>query len=78
MSPNEIGELRKENINLKDLLSRLTSEKYSHQGPTIYDLCFTAFMKAHGNNEEDGGPTDWMNDTRPIIKKEIERIRRAI
>lgn len=44
---------------------------------TVRDLCYTAFMKAKGTNDEDGGPTDWFTDTLPIVEKGIERMRRA-
>jgi hypothetical protein len=42
---------------------------------TIRDLCYTAFMKAKGTNDEDGGPTDWFTDTLPTIEKGLQRMR---
>lgn len=44
--------------------------------PTIRDVAYNAFMRrASGTNPEDGGPCDWMNDTKPLVEKLIERMR---
>jgi hypothetical protein len=32
-------------------------------------------MRAKGKNDEDGGPTDWFNDTLPIIEANLQKIR---
>ena len=39
--------------------------------PRIIDLCYTAFQRAREQNSEDGGPTDWFNDTKPMLDKAI-------
>lgn len=53
-----------------DLHNRLT--------PRIVDVAYTAFMQAKSPNNEDGGPSDWFNDTRPIVMKAIEAIKKDI
>jgi hypothetical protein len=50
----------------------------NNAGLRILDLCFTAFMKARDTNDEDGGPTDWMTDTKPLIDHGIEKILKQI
>jgi hypothetical protein len=40
---------------------------------TILDLCYTVFMRAKGKNDDDGGPTDWFNDTFPLVRKWIDQ-----
>ena len=49
-----------------DLHNRLT--------PRVVDIAYTAFMKAKDTNDEDGGPTDWFTDTKPVVMKAIESI----
>jgi hypothetical protein len=49
-----------------DLHNRLT--------PRIIDVAYTAFMLAKQPNKEDGGESDWFNDTRPAILKMITKI----
>lgn len=41
------------------------------RNPRIIDLCFTAFQQAKVPNKEDGGPSDWFNDTKPNLDKMI-------
>ncbi len=44
--------------------------------PAAIDLCYTAFMCGRsGRNTEDGGPCDWFSDTKPLIDRELNRIR---
>ena len=38
----------------------------------IIDLCFRAFMNAREPNKDDGGATDWFNDTLPALKPGID------
>ncbi|WP_435008023.1 hypothetical protein P12x_005290 [Tundrisphaera lichenicola] len=44
----------------------------------IIDLCYTAFLMAREPNKEDGGASDWFNDTLPHIKAQIERMERNV
>jgi hypothetical protein len=43
--------------------------------PGIMDIAYTAFMAAKAPNKEDGGPSDWFNDVRPLIQKEVDRLK---
>jgi hypothetical protein len=45
---------------------------------TVRDLAYTAFQKAKDKNDEDGGPTDWFTDTRPIVENGIELFRKRV
>lgn len=47
-------------------------------GLRIIDLCYTAFMRAKDKNDEDGGPTDWFTDTRPLIIEGIDKLRTQV
>lgn len=40
---------------------------------TVEDLCYNAFMTARAENDEDGGPTDWMTDTKPKLQPMIDQ-----
>jgi hypothetical protein len=53
-----------------DLHNRLT--------PRVIDIAYTAFTLALERNKDDGGPTDWFNDTRPTILKLIEKLRKDL
>lgn len=53
-----------------DLHNRLT--------PRVIDIAYTAFMQAKEPNAEDGGPSDWFNDTRPIVKEAIAKLRKDL
>lgn len=44
------------------------AERFEHGGCRVQDIAYTAFMLAKQPNDEDGGPTDWFNDTWPTIK----------
>lgn len=50
------------------------TDGYHNGTPRIIDLCYTAFVIAKQKNNEDGGSTDWFNDTHPIIVNHIESI----
>jgi len=50
-----------------DLHNRLT--------PRVIDIAYTAFMLAKQPNKEDGGDSDWFNDTKPAIKEAINKLR---
>lgn len=49
-----------------DLHNRLT--------PRIVDIAYTAFLLAKRPNTEDGGESDWFNDTRPVVQEMITKI----
>ncbi len=53
----------------------LQEEENNRTWPRLIDIAYTAFMRAKGKNDEDGGPTDWFTDTKPMIDAEIERAR---
>jgi hypothetical protein len=73
-----LDELERENARMRDKLEHLLSIDRQHdRTPRIIDLCYTAFMRAHAKNDEDGGPTDWFTDTYPMIVKAIEKHRAA-
>lgn len=53
-----------------DLQNRLT--------PRVIDIAYSAFMRSFDKNPDDGGPTDWYNDTRPMVIKAIEKMRKDL
>lgn len=53
-----------------DLHNRLT--------PRVIDIAYTAFMQAKRPNDEDGGASDWFNDTRPIVRELIAKLRKDL
>lgn len=53
-----------------DLHNRLT--------PRIIDIAYTAFMQAKRPNDEDGGASDWFNDTRPMVRELIAKLRKDL
>ena len=53
-----------------DLHNRLT--------PRVVDIAYTAFMLAKQPNSEDGGNSDWFNDTKPSVMKAIAKLRKDL
>lgn len=53
-----------------DLQNRLT--------PRIVDIAYTAFINSFNKNPDDGGPTDWFNDTLPNVLLQIAAIKKAV
>lgn len=53
-----------------DLHNRLT--------PRIIDIAYTAFMLGKRPNKEDGGESDWYNDTRPTVLELIAKIEKDL
>lgn len=57
----------------------LQDDECNRLTPRIVDIAYSAFMRgAVGKNDDDGGPCDWFNDTKPMVMKAIERIRTRI
>lgn len=45
--------------------------------PRVIDIAYTAWEHGRlGKNKDDGGPCDWFTDTRPLIMKGINTIRK--
>jgi hypothetical protein len=53
-----------------DIHNRLT--------PRVIDIAYTAFMRAKDRNTDDGGATDWFNDTRRAIIEVINKLRNEL
>lgn len=56
-----------ESKRLRDLVDYWTQDASNTDGPRIVDVAYTAFMGGKQPNDEDGGPSDWMTDTKPSI-----------
>jgi hypothetical protein len=52
----------------------LQEEIHNRLEPRVIDIAYTAFMIAKQPNKEDGGASDWFNDTRPTIMKTISKL----
>jgi len=75
--------LERDNKALREELERVREENerfrslFGENGKgyvTVRDLCYTAFMRAKDENDEDGGPTDWFTDTMPTVEKGIGKM----
>lgn len=44
----------------------------------VIDIAYTAFMAAKLPNKEDGGPSDWFMDARPVVLVAIEKLRKDL
>ena len=53
-----------------DLHNRLT--------PRVVDIAYTAFMLTKQPSIEDGGNSDWFNDTKPSVMKAIAKLRKDL
>lgn len=54
----------------------LQDDTHNRLTPRVVDIAYTAFMSgAAGKNEEDGGPCDWFNDTKPKVDAAIGQLR---
>lgn len=56
----------------------LQDELHNRLTPRVVDIAYSAFMLAKSPNEEDGGPSDWFTDTRPMVIKQIAKIAKAV
>lgn len=62
-----------------DLLTYvLQHDMHNRTTPRVIDIAYTAFMQAKSPNTEDGGPSDWYNDTKPMIEVAIDKLRRDL
>lgn len=50
----------------EDICNRLT--------PRVVDVAYSAFMAAKRTNNEGGGPTDWFNDTKPMVMTAVDKM----
>ena len=46
--------------------------------PRVIDIAHTAFLQAKQPNDEDGGASDWFNDTRPMVRELIAKLRKDL
>lgn len=62
-----------------DLLAYvLQDDIHNRLTPRVIDIAYTAFMCAIKPNDEDGGPSDWFNDTKPVVTKAIDKLRKDL
>lgn len=53
----------------------LQDDLHNRTTPRIIDIAYTAFMAAKAVNKENGGPSDWFNDTKPVVMEAIAALR---
>ena len=59
-----------------DLLAYvLQDDVHNRLTPRVIDIAYSAFMQAKRPSTEDGGPSDWFNDTKPMIQSAIDKLR---
>lgn len=56
----------------------LQDELHNRLTPRVIDIAYTAFMQAKRPNDEDGGASDWFNDTRPKVRELIAKLRKDL
>lgn len=56
----------------------LQDDLHNRTTPRVIDIAYTAFMAAKQPNTEDGGPSDWFTDTRPVVLAAIEKLRKDL
>lgn len=62
-----------------DLLTYvLQDDIHNRLTPRVIDIAYTAFMCAKQPNDEDGGASDWFNDTKPVVMKAIDKLRKDL
>jgi len=78
-APAMLSAQAEDNARLRERLGHLLSIDSQHdRTPRIIDIAYTAFMRAKDANDEDGGATDWMTDTRPLVLEAIAQHRAAL
>jgi len=71
-----IAALEAENARLREIVDYvLQDEMHNRLTPRVVDIAYSAFMRAKEANDEDGGPTDWFTDTKPMVMQAVDRIR---
>ncbi|MGH8466506.1 MAG: hypothetical protein ACRER5_20405, partial [Pseudomonas sp.] len=62
-----------------DLLTYvLQDDVHNRLTPRVIDIAYTAFMQAKQPNDEDGGASDWFNDTKPVVARAIAKLRKDL
>lgn len=62
-----------------DLLTYvLQGDMHNRLTPRVIDIAYTAFMCGKQPNSEDGGASDWFNDTKPMVEKAIDKLRKDL
>lgn len=56
----------------------LQDDLHNQLTPRVIDIAYTAFMLAKEPNKEDGGESDWFNDTKPAIEVAIAKLRKDL
>ena len=61
------------------LVAYILQEDFNNRlTPRIIDVAYAAFMLGKQPNKEDGGESDWFNDTRPTIVEMIAKIEKDL
>lgn len=56
----------------------LQDDLYNRLTPRVIDIAYTAFSLAKSPNGEYGGPSDWFNDTKPMVNVAISKLRKDL
>ena len=56
----------------------LQDDMHNRLTPRVVDIAYTAFMLAKRPNDEDGGASDWFNDTKPKVAEMIAKLRKDL
>jgi len=56
----------------------LQDDMHNRLTPRVVDIAYTAFCLAKAPNKEDGGASDWFNDTKPKVAELIEKLRKDL
>ena len=56
----------------------LQDELHNRLTPRVIDIAYTAFMQAKQPYDEDGRASDWFNDTRPVVRELIAKLRKDL
>lgn len=61
-------------MQLKHLLRAHEDYGRYDASPGLMDIAYFVFSLARQPNKEDGGPSDWFNDTRPEVEKIVKNL----
>lgn len=53
----------------------LQDDMHNRLTPRVIDIAYTAFTLAKRPNKEDGGASDWFNDTKPTVTQMIDKLK---